>query len=102
EHPGVAAIVRAIEAGFFCLGSFRLDQRVHALAVGRDLDANPSPIALGKPVYLKMRPGFARILRTVKAAPGSIERTVRAPRRTMRIPCAGKQELRRGRTHCQI
>src|ERR1700684_1792729 len=42
ERPGCAAVIRTVEASLFCL-----DERVHAFAVWRDIDANASPIAVG-------------------------------------------------------
>ena len=111
EHPCVASIVRPIEAGLFrlglsCLRFCYLDERIHALAVRRNVDANPSPIAFGQPVSssidIDTSPRLAPILRTVKPATRSINRSVRAPRRPPRMPCARKQNLRRAGTDRQI
>ncbi len=42
EHPSIAAVIRTIKAGLVCL-----QERVDALAIGRNVYANPSPIAFG-------------------------------------------------------
>ncbi len=46
QRPGIAAIVRTIEPRLFP----GIDQRVHALAIGRDGHAYAAPIAVGKTV----------------------------------------------------
>ena len=104
ECPCIPSIVRPIEAGFLRFGFFRLgffyfDKRIYALAIRRNVNTNASPIAFGQPVADEPGPGFASILRTVKAATRSIDRGIRAPRRTPRMPCSGKQKLGRGSAH---
>ena len=44
QRPGVAAVVGAIETGLLAC----LDQRIHALAIGRDGNTDASPIAIGQ------------------------------------------------------
>src|ERR1700690_3255687 len=117
QHPGVAAIVRAIKARLrrrsFGLGlhpsllldlglSLNENQRVHALAIRRNVDAYASPVAFWQPVALEASPGFTRVLRSIQCAARPFQRSVRAPRRTMSVPGAGKYNLRRRSTNRQI
>src|ERR1700688_2267725 len=85
ENPCIASVVGTIEDGL--LG---LNQRVDALAVGRNIDTDASPIAVWQAVGGHTRPGLAGILRAKEAAARSIHGRVSAPGRTMRTPRASK------------
>ena len=83
-----------------------LDERIHTLAVRRNVDANASPIAFGQPVSssidIEASPRLAGVLRTVKPATRPVDWSIRAPRRPPRMPMPGKQNLRRAGTYRQI
>ena len=81
EDPSVASIVRAIKARSSVLGQsleLRLqnDERIDALAVRRNINPYAPPIALWQPVSVDTSPRLAGILRAVKAAAGSIDRSI--------------------------
>src|SRR6202020_1137830 len=97
QSPRVAAVVGTIEASFLCL-----NECVHTFSIRRHSDARASPVAVGKPVTAQARPRLACILRAVESAARSIDRSIRAPRRTMSVPCAGEKKLGVAGADCQV
>ena len=88
--PGVAAVVGAIKTGLLA----GIDQRVHALSIWRDGNTDASPIAIGKSVAGELRPSRAAVGRAINPSAGALYWSVGAPRRPMRSPCAGEENVR--------
>src|SRR6202021_2350581 len=96
QGPGIAAIVGAVQT---CL--LRLDECVNAFTICGNVDADASPITF-RQTSVEPRPCLAGILGAVQAATRSVDRSIGAPWRTMRIPRARKQELRVPETNRQV
>src|SRR5664279_2536748 len=90
ERPRVAAIVRAIEAGLLAC----IQQGIHTLAVRSYSNTDPSPISIRQSMAGQLCPGGSAVARAIQSSARPLQRGIGAPRRTVRVPRAGKQNIR--------